>query len=1028
MDDFFALLAFFTFIFVVFPFILIFILFRRTKRQAKYISTLQTHLEELAFRLKILEKGKVAKQADFIESKLEQELQPKTVSIETALQKPIEEKPIIPDIVPELESIEMAETSVITPPPIEKTEQTADIPFVKMVKRQAIKVEEEPTEKEENPQKENSLWARLEEQFADNWTGIIGAILLVIGVGFGGTYAALSVEPMIRFFLISAIAATLLAAYYYLNRLPEWQKMASWLRSAGGAIFLFACFGSGGVQGLQWIDNSLWALILLLIGVAVNLYLAWIGGKQVFSSLHIVLSLLALGLAPASDLGWGIGIGITLFSILLAYKPEKWDWHILVTIIAFFFFHLQWYFYFEDNLQFTSTKHLFGIIGIVLVGALVVVIHYRELYVTTKLEALPLSVHLLNWVFIGIGLLVHSMGGQWRIIFITLAAVIAFFLARRAKHLGISWLYHTDTIVSQILAFIAILALEAWEVNPLIISTVMLIEVLGFTALMLWEKERWLYTIGMWIFAATGLAFLYFAILPFQYGGFGYENTFPQLQIGLSGLVTLVAITVFHVHLIRQKSTLSFSVLGGNLITGTYISAWILVLFLHYFNHVWALYLVVGVTVFYLWLRQRLQSEGLLYSLALLVAGLHGLVWFQLIEVKSFELSAQILYAAPLLLASFAAAVLSYDKLSNNHYQWFGIYLFAAHLGALVFWLTQYSSLLIAGVAWLILSVVALELANYFRKKHGSEIANLGYTDRYLLHVGYAFIAAFLIRHLMVHLQVEQYIGFIKIRMLIELLAIGVFGYWASYKKPESEPFYKSWTHFHPLFLELILLFVVTILSVEMNTIWFPILWVMAAYWTLAFGVRFEYLARLKFYSLLFLYASIFHLVFVSANYITPSLAWQDQAWWTGLIAIALQFGFVAYFYPHRQLEKLNFPPFLMGGMRWLADKIRPLIVPFLVYPVFIGVGIFLFWSFDKAILTFLWVVECLGLFVLSIILRDKYFRYVALGGVVICVGRLIFYDLAQTNWLTRAMVFVGTGVVMLVMNSIYNKYKGRFE
>lgn len=1026
MDEVFALMAFFAFLFVAFPFLLIFLLFRRTKQQARHIETLQARQEEMAFRLKALEKGKIAKKQDFIEAKLEQELQSEITSKDSDLLEQIEDNQVTPPPIPDLENTEIPAMKE----PVSEGEKeeitTADIPYIKMVKRQPIQEVEAEIAEVENTPKEPSLWAKLEEQFADNWTGIIGAILLVIGVGFGGTYAALHVEPMIRFFLISAIAVVLFAGYYYLNRFEEWQKMASWLRSAAGAIFLFACFGSGGVPGLQWIYNPLWALSLLLTGVTVNLYLAWIGGRQVFSSLHIVLSLLALGLAPASDLGWGIGVGITLFSVLLAFKPEKWDWHVLATIIAFFVFHLQWYFHFEDTAQFTPTKHLFGIIGIVLVGASVAVMHYRELYVTTKLEALPLGVHLLNWIFIGMGLLLHSMGGQWRIIFITLAAVIAFFLARRAKRLGISWLYHTDTIVSQILAFVAILALQAWDINPLIITSIMLIEVLGFTALMLWEKERWLYTVGVWAFAATGLVYVYLATLPFQDSG--YENTFPQIQIGLSGLVTLAAITLFHIKLIQLKPKLSFSVLGGNLITGTYISVWVLVLFTHYFNQIWAIYAAVGLTVFYLWLRQRLQSEGLLYSLALLVAGLHGLVWFQLIEVGAFALSEQILYAAPLLLVSFAAAVLSYDKLSDNHYQWFGIYLFAAHLGALIYWFTKDASLLIAGVAWLILSVVALELATYFRKKHGSEIENLGFTDRYLLHVGYAFIAAFLIRHLVVHLQVEQYIGFIKIRLLIELLAIGVFGYWASYKKPAGEPIYKSWTHFHPLFLELILLFVVTILSVEINTIWFPIVWAVAAFVTLALALRFEYLARLKFYCLLFLYASIFHLVFVSANYVTPSLAWQDQAWWTGLIAIVLQFSFVAYFYPHRQLENLQFPPFLMGGMRGLANFIRPSIVPFLVYPVFIGVGIFLFWSFDKAILTFLWVVECLALFVLSIVLRDKYFRYVALAGVVFCVGRLIFYDLAQTNWLTRAMVFVGTGVVMLVMNSIYNKYKGRFE
>jgi hypothetical protein len=41
--------------------------------------------------------------------------------------------------------------------------------------------------------------------------------------------------------------------------------------------------------------------------------------------------------------------------------------------------------------------------------------------------------------------------------------------------------------------------------------------------------------------------------------------------------------------------------------------------------------------------------------------------------------------------------------------------------------------------------------------------------------------------------------------------------------------------------------------------------------------------------------------------------------------------------------------------------------------------------------------------------------------------ARGLFFDLAQTSTLTRAFVFIGVGIIMLVMNSIYNKYKGRF-
>ncbi|MFK7906762.1 MAG: hypothetical protein AB8B69_16640, partial [Chitinophagales bacterium] len=316
--------------FAVIAFFLILVLFRRTKKQSDYIEELKIHLEEMAFRVKFLEKGKVAKREDFAQSKLEEKRPQENASQKPSTEASIEEPQISPAIVPELEAIEAASEKVEA-----LVEQSTAPPYIEMVSRQPLVKEETPPPP---PKKTNPIWLQLEEQFADNWTGIIGAILLVLGIGFAGTYAAFYVEPVIRFLLISATAGILFGGYYYLNRLENWQKMASWLRSAAGAVFLFACFGSGGVPGLQWIYHPLYALILLLIGVGVNLYLAWIGGKQVFSSLHVVLSLLALGLAPPSGLGLGIGTLITLFSIVLAYRPEKWDWHLLVTIIAFFLF------------------------------------------------------------------------------------------------------------------------------------------------------------------------------------------------------------------------------------------------------------------------------------------------------------------------------------------------------------------------------------------------------------------------------------------------------------------------------------------------------------------------------------------------------------------------------------------------------------------------------------------------------------------------------------------------------------------
>jgi uncharacterized membrane protein len=47
---------------------------------------------------------------------------------------------------------------------------------------------------------------------------------------------------------------------------------------------------------------------------------------------------------------------------------------------------------------------------------------------------------------------------------------------------------------------------------------------------------------------------------------------------------------------------------------------------------------------------------------------------------------------------------------------------------------------------------------------------------------------------------------------------------------------------------------------------------------------------------------------------------------------------------------------------------------------------------------------------------------------VGICVIRLMFFDLSNSDFLIRAIVLVGVGIVLLVMNSLFKKYKDRFD
>ena len=51
-----------------------------------------------------------------------------------------------------------------------------------------------------------------------------------------------------------------------------------------------------------------------------------------------------------------------------------------------------------------------------------------------------------------------------------------------------------------------------------------------------------------------------------------------------------------------------------------------------------------------------------------------------------------------------------------------------------------------------------------------------------------------------------------------------------------------------------------------------------------------------------------------------------------------------------------------------------------------------------------------------------------AMGGVAIIFGRIIFYDLVGKDFFIKAIVFISVGAILVTMNIIYNKYKYRFE
>ena len=49
------------------------------------------------------------------------------------------------------------------------------------------------------------------------------------------------------------------------------------------------------------------------------------------------------------------------------------------------------------------------------------------------------------------------------------------------------------------------------------------------------------------------------------------------------------------------------------------------------------------------------------------------------------------------------------------------------------------------------------------------------------------------------------------------------------------------------------------------------------------------------------------------------------------------------------------------------------------------------------------------------------------MAAIVVVLGRLLVYDLGASNVLVKAMVFVGSGGLLIGINAIYHRFQDRF-
>ncbi|GAA4354070.1 hypothetical protein GCM10023185_15370 [Hymenobacter saemangeumensis] len=376
-------------------------------------------------------------------------------------------------------------------------------------------------------------WERASTLILENWTGILGAVVLVTGVGFLGIYAALRVTPPFRFLLICAFAAGLLGVRIALREKAFARQLNSWLLSSAAAIFLFACVAAVSIEGLRWATPP-WDYLLLLTGVAANLLLAWRASREEVATLHGVLSLVALAVLPPTALTLGTAAGVTAFSIVITYR-QRWKYQLLLSIASFFAFHLYWH----QQLTGTSNALRLTAMGLVLlVGVAAAVVQYRSVYAQRRFEPLLFTAHLLNWTCLGINLYMYSTGSIWKTIPLGLGALLTFWAGRQARQLGIGWLFQTDTIISLILALATALSLQGWHATNTVILLFMLLEALLVALIMARQSEVLVYRValtGAWL-AGAGLLLLAAAKAGSSLPHALYRDAFVLALAGWAGL------------------------------------------------------------------------------------------------------------------------------------------------------------------------------------------------------------------------------------------------------------------------------------------------------------------------------------------------------------------------------------------------------------------------------------------------------------------------------------------------------------
>jgi len=852
-------------------------------------------------------------------------------------------------------------------------------------------------------------WKRIERRLVENWSGLLGVLVVVAGVTFMTINAGFRLEAR-EGFLVILLAGGLLALPSLLwGRRERWRDLTDGLRSGGGALVLFACAAAGGLPelGLQWVEDPAAVLALLAMGVAVNLGLAATARTATIASLHVAVSLVPLAIAPQGGPALAIATVIALVGGELPLR-HRWPWHRLVVSWVYGLFQLAWFLANGPALAVSSLLTSGAALAAVLVFGLGLLRLHRPGAAPARFQALPAALLLSLWGGLGLALLLYPRGAAARATALALSAAAALLLRRGARRRGPRWLALGDALVGQTLVLVALLSLAPVIADGPLLAGVVLLECLLFLGLAVREGSEPLRRVGWWLSAAAGQLLAITGLVAALVS----RDPVAQLQAGavLTGGAALLA--GMQVLLQRRGVPLPLPPLLGWLAGGLIAVGPALVV-----PQDWRSPLSLVVMGAFLVAARRWRPPGLLLGVSVAIGAAHAFGWLALLAQAPWPPVALLGRLLPLGLLALLLAV----RGGSGRLQGLGLGLLGFDVGLGALWLLEPISPLLPGAAWLLLSAAAL--ATTHRLRAAAVRVALVLSLIYLAGFGVAYLLVIGPSQELVTLGALQLRG----RWLIELLAIAVCLHGWFFRAGADLARLRPWQLVQPCFLEGALLGVGLTLQGEISAPWRPVAWSLLALVLVCPALVRLFAIRLQVYGVIVYWLSVLALVdsLGAGLSLFPMLSPVAQA--AGVVAIALQTAFVVASHRWLVLERLAQP----GGwpvLVWIGARVAQRRNLWLYYPLFVAVALVLASGYDRALLTLLWTGEAFTIYLLGVVLSEPQFRLVALVGLGACLLRLLAIDMAQADLGLRGLVFIGVGLLLLALNAIVHRLRSRFR